>query len=429
MNPHYACGSNEHHVAQRSFLQGLVAGTVGWAGGFSGWLEPAAGGELATGGKRLLAIFMHGGLSQLESWDPKPGTATGGPFRAIPTTVPGLHISELLPYTAKQMHHLAVLRGLNTHENDHGRGQYLMQTGHEQRFAVRHPELGALAAYHLGTNDYPLPPNIKVVAQGGGGRSQDGGFLGPAYASTVVSGSAMPNWTERPGGLSEPLDDTRRRMRARLDQRLAARQGSAATAAYAESFDKALQLMEQRSVFDVGREPESDHERYGKTEFGQQCLLARRLLEHDVPCVQVTHSNYDTHNENFNFHLEHMAEFDRPFATLIADLADRGLLEHTLVLVFSEFGRTPRINRALGRDHWSKSWSVVTGGTGIQPGAVYGKTNEKGDEVVDGEIDQRHLHHTLLAALGIDPTDSFDVAGQSAPIADPSGAVIKELLT
>ena len=186
--------------------------------------------------------------------------------------------------------------------------------------------------------------------------------------------------------------------------------------------------MEKRDVFDVSKEPAKDHDRYGKHDFGKHCLLARRLLENDVSFVQVTHSNYDTHNENFNFHLEQLGEFDRPFATLVADLEDRGLLDSTLVVVLSEFGRTPKINPRYGRDHWGTAWSICLGGAGIQRGAVIGKTNDQGTAVADREVDHGHLFHTYLQAVGLDSTDTFNVGGRPVPLADPAYKPIEELL-
>ncbi len=186
--------------------------------------------------------------------------------------------------------------------------------------------------------------------------------------------------------------------------------------------------MERRDVFDVAKEPAAEQERYGKHEFGQQCLLARRLIEHGVSCVQVTHSNYDTHSENFDFHIEQLGEFDRSFATLIDDLVARGLWESTLLVVMSEFGRTPNINPMFGRDHWGTAWSVALGGCGIQPGAVIGKTNANGTEVTDRQVDHGHLFHTYLRAVGVDSTAKFDAGGRAIPMADPAAEPITELL-
>jgi uncharacterized protein (DUF1501 family) len=181
-------------------------------------------------------------------------------------------------------------------------------------------------------------------------------------------------------------------------------------------------------VFDVTKESERDQERYGKYDFGRHCLLARRLLENGATFVQVSHSNYDTHNENFDFHIEQLGEFDRAFATLVDDLSQRGMWESTLLVVMSEFGRTPRINHLYGRDHWSAAWSVVLGGAGVKPGMVHGKTNANGTAVADGQVDSAMLFHTYLEALGLNSQDSFDVGGRKMPMADPAAAAIREVL-
>ena len=157
--------------------------------------------------------------------------------------------------------------------------------------------------------------------------------------------------------------------------------------------------------------------------------MARRLLENGVTFVQTSHSNYDTHNENFNFHLEQMGEFDRSFSALVGDLYDRGMLDSTLIVVMSEFGRTPRINKYYGRDHWGNAWSICLGGAQIQPGAVIGKTNANGTKVIDREVHYGHLFPTYLAAVGMDPSDSFNIGGRPIPVSDPAHSYISELVT
>jgi uncharacterized protein (DUF1501 family) len=370
---------------------------------------------------------MAGGLSQLESWDPKPKTPTGGPFRAIKTTVPGTELCELLPYTAKQMHLLSIVRSINTRENDHGKGRHMMETGRRPTPAAQYPKLGAVVAKALDDRQSSLPGHILVSNGGGGGRNNDAAYLGPKYASITVGGKP-PQDSARPDGLSETIDLQRNNFRRRVNDQFQLRRRTAKTDAYTENYEQALQLMDKREVFDVSKESAKDHDRYGKHDFGKHCLLARRLLENDVTFVQVTHSNYDTHNENFNFHLEQLGEFDQPFATLVADLEDRGLLESTLVVVLSEFGRTPKINPRYGRDHWGTAWSVCLGGAGIQRGAVIGKTNDHGTAVTDREVDHGHLFHTYLQAVGLDSTDTFDVGGRPVPLADPAYKPIEELL-
>jgi hypothetical protein len=225
------------------------------------------------------------------------------------------------------------------------------------------------------------------------------------------------------------MDAARNDFRRRTNDRFLNRRRTAKSDAYVYSYEQAAQLMREREVFDVAGEPERDHDRYGKHDFGRHCLLARRLLEKGITFVQVTHTNYDTHNENFNFHIEQLGEFDRSFAAFVADLADRGMLESTLIVVLSEFGRTPRINQYYGRDHWSRAWSVVLAGARVQRGVVYGKTNDKGTEVTDGQVDHANLFHTYLQAVDIDSTDTFDIDGRDVPIADPASKMIKPILS
>lgn len=425
----YSCRTSAHELSRRRFFGEMARAGAGAAlAGLGLFAAPAAGAALQKGQKRMLVIRMAGGLSQLESWDPKPGAPTGGPFRAIPTTVPGLHISELLPHTARQMHRLALVRSLNTSEDDHGKGHYLMVTGRRQRPGVADPEIGAVVAKALDTPGRALPGHIVISPGGGGGRNADSAYLGPKYASVVLGNGNPPQHSQRPDGLAENCVLCANDIRRRLNDRFALRRRTAETEAYVQSFEQAQELMREREVFDLTKESEADRERYGDHDFGRHCLLARRLIEKGITFVQVSHSNYDTHNENFNFHFEQVGEFDRPFALLIDDLAQRGLLEHTLVVVLSEFGRTPTINRLYGRDHWSKSWSVCLGGAGIQPGAVIGKTNDTGTEVTERQVDTGHLFHTYLSALGIRSTGSFEVAGQKLPMADPAFEPIDELL-
>jgi len=426
MKCQYACGSPEHVTNRRRFIGGIASGAAGL--GLGGLLtgNPAIAEQLKGKQKRILNVFLHGGVSQLESWDPKPGTNTGGPFRAIPTSVPGVHISELLPYTAKQMHHLAIVRSLDTKNNDHARGQEEMTTGHKQIPGTDYPHLGAIAAKMLTPERFPLPGHILI--RGAGSGSGKAAYLGPKYASVVMNDGKPPQFTERPAALSVESDERRNQLRARFNDRFAGRRRTADTDAYTFSYDQAQDLLSQRKVFELEQESEADRERYGTSEFGQHCLMARRLLEHGVPFVQVNHSNYDTHHENFDFHIEQLGEFDRPFAMLVDDLHERGLLDDTLICVMSEFGRTPQINARYGRDHWGKSWSVVLGGCGIQRGAVIGATNENGTEVVDRVVDHGHIVHTILQAVGIDSTGEFNIAGRKYPVADPAKGSIGELL-
>jgi uncharacterized protein (DUF1501 family) len=423
----YACGSHQHAVSRRQFL-GAAAGTAGLLG-LGGMIQPAAAAELNRQQKRVLLVWLSGGVSQLETWDPKPGTDTGGPFQAIPTSVPGTHISELLPYTAQQMHRLALIRGINTKEDDHGLGSVIMHTGRRQDPAMHYPQLGSAMAKLLGSRDNPLPGFISITPGGGGGTDKsDAAFLGPRFASVQLGDGQAPANLARPGNLTEAADRRRDDLRRRLNQQFMSKRRTAETEAYTESYDQAAQLMARKEVFDLGKESKQSVEKYGQHDFGRHCLMARRLLESGVTFVKVTHTNYDTHHENFDFHIQQLGEFDRPFATLVDDLAERGMLESTLIIVMSEFGRTPHINHLYGRDHWSKAWSIVVGGCGIKQGGLVGKTNRNGTAVTDREVNGGHLFHTYFRAVGLDPHKKYYVNEQPIPMTDPAASAIEEVL-
>ncbi len=420
----YACGSAAHQLSRRSFLGGLAVGSLG----FAGIVLPSSAAELNKKQKHVLVIELAGGVSQLETWDPKPGTPTGGPFQTIATSVPGIHICELLPHTAKQMHRIALVRGLNTAEADHGKGHYIMHTGRRPEPAMEWPHLGSIVAKVCGA-DQGLPGYLHIRAGKGGGVSkQDAAFLGPRFGSVALGDGQPPNNILRPADLTVEADRQRNGLRMKIDDRFLKGRKTAETEAYTHSFDQAEQLMAKKDVFDVSREPAALREKYGTHEFGRHCLLARRLIENGATFVKVTHSNYDTHHENFDFHIEQLGEFDRPYATLLEDLAVRGLLDHTLVIVMSEMGRTPAINRNYGRDHWGAAWSVALAGAGIKGGAAVGKTNANGTAVTERMVNGGHLFHTYFRALGLDSRKNHYINQRPIPMADPKAEPIKEIL-
>lgn len=426
MKCHYACQSVEHNMARRQFLGSTLAG-LGAVSGLGAFIQPVTAAALASRKKRVLSIFLSGGLSQLESWDPKPGTVTGGPFRAIPTSVPGIHICELLPKTATRMHHLSLVRSVNTAENDHGLSRYKIERGHKKSPTADFPHLGAVVAKGLDDGNSAIPGHIHV-SSGAGSRSSNSAYLGPKYGSISVGTKGGLRNSQLPGGMTATVNDLRQGFRRRVNDRFLQRRRTAETDAYVQSYEQAIQLMEQRELFDVTKEPKTLAEKYGTFDLGKQCLLARRLLEQDISYVQVSHSNYDTHAENFNFHIEQLGEFDQAFSTLIDDLVERGMLDSTLVIVLTEFGRTPKINSKYGRDHWGRGFSIAMAGCGLQPGAVVGAMSEDGMEIKDREVNHADLFHTYLRAVDLDPTSEFDIGGRNVPLADPTGSAIEEVL-
>jgi len=420
MTRHRPCGSAEHGFGRRAFLGGSVLGAAGLGQFLTA--RPAIASQVRARSRRVLNIFLHGGVSQLETWDPKPNTDTGGPFRAIPTTVPGLHISELLPFTAQQMHRLSIVRSLDTRNGDHARGVTEMTTGRPRMPGVEYPHLGAVASRSLMPDDFPLPAHI-LIRSSPGGRNVESEFhsaawLGPRYASMALYDANPPKFEDRPGEITDEADMRRNGIRQRANERFLLRRRTAETEAYNFSFLQARELLENRHVFEVSRESAADQARYGTSQFGRHCLLARRLLEHGVPYVQVNHADYDTHHENFDFHIEQLGEFDQPFATLVADLADRGLLSDTLICVMSEFGRTPKINDSISRDHWPKCYTVLLAGGGVRGGAVYGASDRHGAVPDRDPVTVGDLAATMYYALGIDHTrEVHDNLNRPLPLA------------
>lgn len=422
MRCQYACQSSEH-VSRRSFLQG-AGGALGMLG-FGGMVHAQAAKELERKQRQVVVFWLSGGVSQLETWDPKPNTDNGGPFNSIETSASGVRICELLPHTAKQMHHLALVRGVNTKENNHAKGAYIMQTGHRQTPGFEFPYLGSAFSSLLNPPDSPLPGYICV---GRGGSAKEASFLGPRHVPLTLAEGKPPSNLDRHKTLSAEGDLRRRRIRKSLSDRFGRGRRQAETEVYNSSFDQAANLMGRKDIFDFSTFSDAEVAAYGKHDFGRQCLMARKLVESGVTFTKVTHTNYDTHSENFNFHIEQLGEFDKPFATFVGDLYDRGLLEHTLIIVMCEFGRTPRINQRVGRDHWGSAWSVALGGVGVRGGAVSGKTNANGTKVIDGEVNGGHLFHTYYRAVGLDPTEPFYYRGRPFEKAAEGTEPIKEIL-
>lgn len=409
-------------ISRRSWLQGTAA-ALGWS---------AAGGSLLAAEasaprKQLLFLFLSGGASQFETWDPKPGTTTGGPFRAISTSLPGVQIGELLPCVSKIMHRLTVVRSVNSNIADHFQGHYALQSG---RVAPGYPVLGSAVAKLLERPDDLLPGYVTIRRDGPKAYTDvgDAGFLGAKYEGVRVVNNQPPENLVSPANVTPKLIELVDRIRNSADARFEQRRDRAPIDAYRTTFEQAHALMQRREIFDLSQEETAAHEQYGRHEFGQHCLLARRLLQAGVTCVKVTHFDWDAHQDNFYWHQIRCAEFDRTLVTLLDDLEQRGMLEHTLVVISGEMGRTPQINNLGGRDHWGRAWSVALAGCGVKPGVVHGATNDLGTEVKDQPVKLGDLFHTYLRALGINSSATYDREGISHPVADPAAQPIEALL-
>lgn len=410
-------------VVSRRALLAAVAGTVG----YGALAYPLRATTVQTPRKQLLLLFLSGGASQFETWDPKPGAKTGGPYRAISTSIPGVQIGELLPHTAKIMHRLTVVRSVNSNIPDHFQGHYALQAG---RVVPGYPVLGSAIAKLLERPDDVLPGYVSLRRDGPKAYTDvgDAGFLGAKYEGVRIVNNQPPENLVQPATVRASLAEGVEHVRQAADARFRRGRESGPIHAYDTTFHQAQALMRRREIFDLSKESPADQERYGNHDFGRHCLLARRLLQSGVTCVKVTHFDWDAHQDNFYWHQVRCAEFDRTLATLLADFEQRGLLEHTLVVITGEMGRTPQINNLGGRDHWGRAWSMAMAGCGVKPGVVYGSTNDAGTEVQDDMVKLGDLFHTYLRALGIDSRMKYQIDGQENPVADPAAKPIDALL-
>jgi hypothetical protein len=425
------CRPWEHRVSRRRVLGSLAAGVL--AGGGAGAALSAhramADGVAPRNDKQTLLIWLDGGMSQLESWDPKPNTEFGGPFRAIDTSVPGVRVSELLRHTARQMHHLALLRSVSTQDNSHSAGVARINRGDPKNRGVEYPYLGSAVAKLLGPTSSGMPPYVWIKPYGGGFKAADAGFLGAKYGALALGDGKPPeNLLPAPSVRTDELE-LRDELRARFNRRYAAGRPARNVEADSHVYDLARTLMKRADLFDDSTFSDRDRERYGTHELGRHLLLARRTLEAGVRFVKVNSYHWDSHGDNFNACDSLIPQFDRPFAALIEDLHERGMLDNVLVIVMSEFGRTPKINSHVGRDHWPEAWSIAMAGTGLRRGVVVGKTNDEGTFVDGKSHDIGDLFHTWFRALGVPPERmEYDNQGQPLPVAHEGCAVIGELL-
>jgi hypothetical protein len=416
---HEYCGSPEHAINRRRFLQGVTASALGLSLGGLEIPGPSLwASELRRQQKHVLLLWLAGGASQLETWDPKPGRPTGGPFKAIPTNVPGVHISELMPKMARIMDRVALVRSLDTRIADHGQAAEMMQRGRRPEAELAYPDIGSVVAKEMGDADSPVPEYVSFYLATEGQRwgRPDPGFLGGRYAAMSLEKSLKPENLDRPPGLSDSEHTEREHLRRFLSERFDRNRGAAEVEGYNSTYARVRGLMESDALFDLEREAPRVRDRYGRTDFGQHALIARRLLEAGVPMVKVGRAWWDSHADNFESHRELVAELDHVMSTLLLDLEERGLLESTLVLTLSEFGRTPAINKDVGRDHFASAWSCSFAGCGIRGGTVHGKSDADGKEVTNGKVGASEVAATIYHAVGINPRKNYRVGPRPVPL-------------
>jgi len=426
------CSSPEHGVSRREFLGGLAA-SMFWGVGLATdnvVMSEAQAAEVKKQGKRVIILYLGGGASQLETWDPKPGRPTGGPFGAIDTSAPGVRISELLPKLAKQMHHMAIVRSVNNAAMGADHDGTGMSIGRKKDPFVNYPSFAEIAAKELGRQDVKLPDHVELQMTDVFRYESKvpPSFLGAAVQPVMLTGGKRPENLDRLAELSGLDHSDREALRSLVGKRFERERRLPAAQGYNQTFQRLRGLMSSDELFDVDKSPPKDLERYGSGSLARHCLLARRLVEAGVSVVKVRHTWWDTHADNFEGHRVLTQDLDHALSLLLADLHDRGMLKDTLVLTTSEFGRTPAISSELGRDHWANAWSVTLAGCGVPGGAVVGATNEDGTAVTERMVTPADLHHTYYRALGIDPRKTYTVGSRPVYLADETGEPIHELL-
>ncbi|MCE9563112.1 MAG: DUF1501 domain-containing protein [Planctomycetes bacterium] len=427
------CGSHEHDMNRRAFLGATGAAGVSLAADMTqlnALAAPGVNDALKKTQKRVILLWLAGGASQLETWDPKPGASTGGPFRAIKTDVPGVAISELMPKMAQRMKNTCILRGLDTKNGDHGSAAITMMRGRRNEAALRYPDLGAVLAREMARADSKVPDYVSFYTQteGRGMAPGDSGFLGARYAPMDLTTSNYPEFIKRLADISDLDHKERSDLRDVLGKQFVAGRSSDTMNSQNEAYERVRGIMSSEKLFDVTQEPQKVRDRYGPTQFAEQVLIARRLVEAGVPFVRVGRAWWDSHGQNFETHQEMVPELDHVMATLIDDLKERGLLDDVMIVTLSEFGRTPGINASLGRDHFASAWSSTITGCGIKGGSVYGKTDDKGNKVVAEQVDAGSLFATIYEALGINPEKNYYVGSRPIPLVNPGIHAIKEVL-
>ena len=404
----------------------------------------AARGE-ATRDVSLIFLFLHGGLSTIDAWDMKPNAPLEfrGEFAPIQTNVTGIQVCEHLPRSARHMDKFSLIRSFRHHNSDHGAADHYMFTGY---FPVagfnptlspnnQRPSLGSVIARKLGPRR-GVPPYVclpKLHPSGGPA------YLGSSVAPFVIDADpnapsfSVPDIVPPPALAADRLD-SRRELLRQLDrfQQSVEREANQNARAVSDYQREAFNLMVSpaaRRAFDLRAEPDRLRDEYGRNTLGQSCLMARRLVEAGVRCVTIDHSNWDTHDNNFaTLRRELLPALDAGIAALFRDLADRGRLGNTLVLITGEFGRTPRINRNAGRDHWGPVFTVALGGGGIQGGRAIGTSDARAERPATNPHGPENLAATIYHLLGIDPTEEFHTPDGRPVALVNNGRVIRDLL-
>ncbi len=417
--PPGACTPDEHVLHRRLFLKGLSGGALAAVTSFAGLFHnPVFAQETKRAQKRCILLWLCGAPSQFETWDPKPGRASSGPFPAMRTNVPGVHFSSLMPLCAGIADKLNVVRSMKTAQSEHFQAIGLLQRGNPDRAGFTRPTLGCVLSQAMGQLDAAIPNFILLDPIPGGNEFEAfkagnwAGWLGSEHAPVRLGGDYTKVFSGEAETIPQHDREAREALRKFLNEKYERDRGSAVAKSQNAAFERMKGLTASAHLYDLNRLPEKDRARYGPGSFAQHALLARHLAENGAPFVMVANGmNWDNHVFQHEIHQMLVPELDRVIFHLVNDLEERGMLENTLVIAMGEFGRTPWINAARGRDHYPNAWSLMMTGCGLKRGAVTGATDADGVDVAEKPYNEQNLFATIFTALGIDPYAEFDLPG------------------
>lgn len=436
LHPELNLGVNRDGVVDRRLFLKAASGLTAAGVTTFGWRDylMLQAAELRRQGKSMILLWMDGGPSQYDTFNPKVGSDKQGPAKAISTNVPGVEFADFWPKTSQVMDKIALIRSMRTPEAVHDRAIHHLRTGYRPNPAIQYPTFGSVLSWARRDVVTELPPFVRIGKPRIKTRDVSAGILGSSYSSfNVETAGVLP-----PNVLPQVDPDVVRRrlsLTDQLDQQFAKTGGEDQVAEKQGVYDRATRfvLSPKMKTFDLDNESESLRDRYGRTNFGQGCLLARRLVEQGVGFVEVistgdkNDAGWDTHKKGFRDQPNLCAEVDPAYSTLLLDLEDRGMLDNTLVVWMGEFGRTPKIKDDGGRDHYSKGWITCFSGGGVKMGQVIGATDKDGIDVTDRPISAEDLFVTYCELLGIDPREEYITAdGRPIKLVD-GGEMIKEL--
>ena len=423
--------SNLDDLSRRRFMASVAKSCLGVSVmPMIGSMASAASMPPAAGkAKHLIYLFMQGAMSHLDTFDTKPGAETQGETESISTAVSGVQFGNGLPGLAQRANQLAVIRSMTTETGAHEQGQYLMRTSYKAIGSIRHPFLGAWLHKVEGKLNRDLPGSVLV---GGANRHPGAGYLSAEFSPAPVGSAAtgLQN-TKSPGYIKDNQLEKRLRLTKKFERNFWKKYKHREVHAYLDYYNEAVKLLKSKDLvaFDIKKEKAEVRKNYGENKIGQGCLLARRLIQKGVRCVEVAYGSWDHHRDVFTTLPERCAELDQAVSALLDDLTASGKIKDTMIVIGTEFGRTPKINQNVGRDHHPGAFSCVLAGGSVKGGTVYGETDKTGASVETDGVYPADLNATIAYGLGLPVSKEFKSdTGRPFKIAD-DGKPIKELFT